>query len=220
MDKTPITGAFHSPLAVAMGTRAKVVTLRELWRSGEPLSCQEIARLGGMAFRSIDLALTDLLATGLVERVGGRRERLVRAAAGHRLAPAVAALLRAEADFFPAIRSELSAVGRSGDSGMEAVAIIGAVADGVERPSDMLQLLVVTSTEPGVRRWVDRFVAAGAGMTTRFGVRIDVTGYDLTTARRMWATRTPAAERLVRGAKSIVGPPLEQLFEESGGGSS
>ena len=194
-----------------------MVALRELWRSAAPLSCQEIARRGGMAFRSIDLALADLLSAGIVERVGGRRERLVRAAAGHRLAPAVAALLRAEADFYPAIRSELAAVCRSGEPGIEAVAIIGAVAGGVERPTDMLQLLVVVSTEPGVRRWVDRFVAAGAGMTSRFGIRIDVTGYDLTTSRRMWATRTPAAERLVRGAESIFGPPLEQLFEESRG---
>ena len=109
MAKTQLVGAFHAPLTAILGTRAKVVALRELWASAAPLSCQEIARRGGMAFRSIDLALNDLLLAGVVERVGGRRERLVRISAGHRLSPALAALLRAEADFYPAIRSELAA---------------------------------------------------------------------------------------------------------------
>lgn len=215
MAKTQLIGAFHAPLTAILGTRAKVVVLRELWASAAPLSCQEIARRGSMAFRSIDLALNDLLSAGVVERVGGRRERLVRISAGHRLSPALAALLRAEADFYPAIRSELAAVARSGDTGIEAVAIIGAVASALERPTDKLQLLVVAATEAGVHRWVDRYVAAGVGITARFGVRIDVTGYDVTTARRMWATRTPGAERSVRSSESIVGPPLPQVFGDS-----
>lgn len=220
MAKTQITGVMHDPLTSIMGTRAKMVVLRELWGSGAALSCQDLARRGGMAFRSIDLALTDLLTAGVIERVGGRRERLVRVVAGHRLSPSVAALFRAEADFYPAVRSELAAVCRSADAGLEAVAIIGAVASAVERPTDTLQLLVVAATDAGVRRWVDRFVAAGVGIRARFGISVDVTGYDLTTARRMWATRTPAAERLVRNAEAIVGPRLASLFELTGSESS
>lgn len=203
----------HRPLGAILGSQGKVAVLRELWRSPVGLSCQELARRCELAYRTVDLTLKDLLAHGALVHAGGVHERLYRLRAGHRLIPPLEALFRAESDCFPAMRSELVALARSGGPGLLSVSIVGSVAAGGELIGDDVHLVAVVDEAVGVRRWTDRFVAGGNGLLDRYGVRLKVTVYDLKTAVRMWATRTSAAEAAVRSADLVEGQPLDALLD-------
>ncbi len=58
------------PLDDALSSRAKVRLLRLLLSEREPMSAREAARRVGMAKRSADLGLRDLVLTGVVSRLG------------------------------------------------------------------------------------------------------------------------------------------------------
>lgn len=190
-----------------------MVSLRELSSSATPLSCKQLSERGSMAYRSISLALADLVAIGVVRQIGGRRERIYSINASHRLVPGLQSILRAEADYFPALRAELTAIGKPLRDGLLGVAIVGPVAVAEEPLGEPIHLVVVTDSVEAVRRWGDRFVAASTGMRERFGTVLRVSAYDRTTLRAMWVTRTPTADRLVKGSLTIVGAPLHVLVE-------
>ena len=86
MAKTKVSGCFSSPLDALLGTRSKVGVLREVVASPVPLGYREVSRRTGMAFRSIELAIRELVRLGVLTEIEGSRERLVRLSATHRLA--------------------------------------------------------------------------------------------------------------------------------------
>ncbi|MDX2262651.1 MAG: hypothetical protein SFU84_13240 [Gemmatimonadales bacterium] len=207
-----MTSPLHDPISAILGTRGKVAVLRVVSQAPSLLSQREVARRTGMALRTVELALDDLLATGIVERVEGGRERLVRVRTGHRLAPAVLGVLRAGDDHWPALRGELRAAAASSrDAGLLAVAVIGRAARREERLGDPVDLLILAETVPMAERWVDRFAGLGQGLEARFGVSLRPIGYDLAGAKAMWAVRTLAAERSVLESELIHGRPIIEL---------
>ncbi|MEP6589921.1 MAG: hypothetical protein ABJC19_01955 [Gemmatimonadota bacterium] len=171
-----------------------------------------------MAFRSIELAIKELAVLGILTRVDGSRERLVQLSATHRLAGVVLALLRAEADFEPAWRSELRVMAEAGvKDGLMAVALIGAGAAGREAIGDPLELLLLAPDAQTCAKWMRQFDRAGKALTPRFGLELKLTCYELPVARRLWATRTPAADRSIREAIPLAGvTPLAALSSADG----
>lgn len=217
MAKTSIVGVFSSPLDGILGTRAKVGVLRVLSGAPAPLGMREISRRSGMAYRSIELAIKELVILGILERIDGSRERLLRISATHRLAPALEALLRAEEDYLPALRSELKALATRGlQDGLLAAALIGKGVRSEEGLGDPLELLILSVDPAGAARWKKAFELAGVGLLRRFGVTLSVVSYDLGHARRLWQTRTPAAERSIREADSLAGEPMAALLASQG----
>ncbi len=164
-----------------------------------------------MAYRSIDLAVRDLLDVGLLERIGESHERMYAIVASHRLVPALKGLLRAESDYRPALRAELATVAAQAD-GVLAVAVVGSGGPPAEGIGEPVHVVVVTDSEEAVRPWGDRFVAASDGLLDRFGVRLRVTVYTRDTMARMWITRTAPAERSVASAERVFGVRLEDLL--------
>lgn len=218
MPKSPVTSPLHDPISAILGTRGKVAVLRVLARAANVLSQREVARRTGMALRTVELALDDLLATGIVERVVGGRERLVRLRTGHRLAPAILGVLRAGDDHWPALRGELRAAAAAGkDAGLLAVAVIGRASRREERLGEPVDLLILAETVPVATLWVSRYSALSEGIEARFGVTLRPIGYDLVEARAMWTTRTSAAERSVREAEMLHGRPILDLVGSSAG---
>lgn len=213
MAKLLASGCLHQPLTAVLGTRAKVAVLRILWRATTPIAYREVVRRSGMAYGSVDLALGDLTAIGIVAEEEGGRERRVRLRTSHRLGASLAALFQVEADFFAALRIELRTLAQAGfHDGLLTAAIVGAVARREELLGGEIELLLIASDPASRTRSVDRFNAAGGMLNERFGARLRLVSYDLTTARGMWRTRTPAAERKVQEAELLVGtPPLELL---------
>ena len=213
MAKEPIVGWIHEPLAAVLGTRGKIAVLRILWRSSTPLPYREVVRRSGMAYRSIDLAIGELAAAGLVEELEVGRERRVRLRTGHRLAPAIGTLLQVDADFFAALRVELRAVAAAGQrEGLLAAAIVGATARREERLGGNVDVVLIGTDRDAAARCRERFAAAADGLASRFGARLKVIAYDLATARAMWRTRTAAAMRDVRDSELLAGTPLEELL--------
>jgi predicted nucleotidyltransferase len=203
----------HEPLGAILGTRAKVAVLRILWRATSPLPYREVVRRSGMAYGSIDLALGELGATGLIEEWPGGRERRVQFRSAHRLAAAVASLLHVEADFYPALRIELRAISQPalGD-GLLSVAIFGAAARREERLGSDLELVLISGDRDASARNCRQVAAGAVPLESRFGVRVKLVGYDLATAKSMWRTRTAAAMSSVREAELLAGQPLEPLL--------
>jgi len=64
----PLLPILSTPLDECLSSRAKVRLLRFFTSTGEPVSGREAARRVAMAKRSIDLALRDLVAAGVVRR--------------------------------------------------------------------------------------------------------------------------------------------------------
>ncbi len=202
----------HEPLGAILGTRTKVAVLRILWRAASPLPYREVVRRSGMAYGSVDLALGELTATGLVEEWPGGRERRVQFRSAHRLAAAVASLLQVEADFYPALRVELRAISQGMGDGLLTAAIVGGAARRAERLGSALDVVLISGDQGASVRNCDRFVAAAAPLESRFGVGVKVIGYDLATAQSMWRTRTAAAIATVREAELLAGEPLQSLL--------
>lgn len=213
MPKSPIVGWIHEPVAAILGTRGKVAVLRVLSQAQTPLPQREVARRTGMALRTVELALDDLLITGIVERMVGGRERLVRIRSGHRLTPALQALLRAGADQWPALRGELRALATSGnDPKLLAVVVVGPVARREERLGEPIDLLIVAEDVATAERWVTRYHETEDGLASRFGVFIRADGYDLDSAKSMWATHTSPPGRSLNEAELIHGRSLAELL--------
>ena len=213
MAKKPMVGWIHEPLGAILSSRAKVAVLRILWRASTAIPYREVVRRSGMAYGSIDLALGELTATGLVEELEGGRERRVRMRSSHRLAAALGNLLQVESDFFASLRIELrTATQGCLPLGLLAAALVGAVARREEMLGGTIDLLMIAKDAVSTKRCVERLGATEDSLLTRFGVTLKVISYDLATARAMWRTRTPAAERGVNEAELLVGAPLVDLL--------
>jgi DNA-binding transcriptional ArsR family regulator len=214
MAKTTNIGWLHEPLAAVLATRGKVAALRILWRSDVAIPYREVVRRSGMAYRSVDLALGELTQSGLVEEIAGGRERRVRLRVGHRLAPAIAALMQVESDFFPALRVELrTAAEAARKHGLLGAAIVGAAARREEVLGRGLEVVVIAADTPSVNACRTAFGAVDDALASRFGVSLNLLCYDLPAARTMWRTRTTAAERNVRASELLAGSPLVVLLD-------
>ena len=214
MAKEPITGWIHEPLSALLGTRGKVAALRILWRASVPLSFREVVRRSGMAYRSIDLALGELIAMGIVEQeMAGGRERRVRLSSGHRLAAPLTSLLQMESDHFAALRVELRAIATSLlADGLLTASLVGSVARRTERLGSDVEVVLIVRDAVAERTSRQRFAATVDGIRARYGVRFHLIAYDLATARAMWRTRTAAAMREVRDAEHLAGAPLSEVL--------
>lgn len=214
MPRKKASSSLHEPIAAVLGTQAKVSALRILARTPLPLSHREVVRRSGMAYRSIALALADLLRTGVVEEQSGGRERRVQLRAGHRLAPTITALFRAESDFFPALRSELRAIaGNWQGSGLQSASIVGAVATRDEGLGELLEIVLVSADASAANRWNSRFTDAAPAIRARFGVTLRVMSYDLDTVQKLWLTRTAKAESTVMSAETLLGVPMLEVVQ-------
>jgi len=209
----PIVGWVHEPLGAILSSRAKVAVLRILWRASAAIPYREVVRRSGMAYGSIDLALGELTATGLVQELEGGRERRVRLRSSHRLAAALGNLLQVESDFFASLRIELRTAAQGCESlGLLSAGLIGPVARREEMLGGTIDLLLIGQDDASTKRCVDRLTTIDEMLLVRFGVQLKVIPYDLATARAMWRTRTPAAERGVNEAELLVGAPLVELL--------
>jgi hypothetical protein len=159
-----------------------------------------------MAYRSIELAIKELVTLGLLERIDGSRERLVRLSASHRLAPAVLALLRAEEDFRPALRAELRVLAEAGVSdGLISITIVGAAARDQERIGDSLKILLLGKDPSIGTRWRHHFEQMGPEISRRFGVRLEVVFQEPADARKK--------RQLFREAELLAGAPLDTAID-------
>ncbi len=218
MAKTQLVGWIHEPLTAIVGTRSKVAVLRVLWRATAPIPYREVVRRTGLAYGSVDLAIGDLLMTGLVAEVPEGRERRIELATTHRLAAAVSALLQVESDFYSGLRVELRAMAQDClGAGMLSIAIVGRVTRREERLHDGLEVVAIAADDAALARCSARMRSTCEAVRTRFGVRVKVIGYSRAAALAMWQSRTAAAAQSVQQAELLAGVPLDQLLNVGDG---
>lgn len=213
--KLPAGSAAREPMSYALGTRAKLAALRILALADGPATQREVARRARLQHRSVQLALDDLVALGLVTRVEGGRDFLVHLNRDHRLAASLAEAFRVEAVHFLELRRRLAAMaapGRRG-SGVAAMVLFGSVARGDDQPTSDLDLLIVAADlEPALER-----VQAGIVEVRRvFGVRVKPIGYTVAEARWLWRRRRPLLRAIARDGVVLFGSPLPDLLNGQG----
>jgi predicted nucleotidyltransferase len=208
--KRPTGSAAREPLSYALGTRAKVACLRILSLADGPATQRQVARRAHLQHRSVQMALDELVALGLVTRVQGGRDFLVRLNAGHRLAASIVDAFRAEAAHFLELRRrllELAAPNRRG-SEITSLMLFGSVARADDDPDSDLDVLVVASDpEPALQR-----LQGGMDDLRRvFGVRVKPIAYSVTDARRLWRQRGPLLRQIAKDGVVLFGSPLPNL---------
>jgi predicted nucleotidyltransferase len=127
--------------SVCPGPRGAVLTV--LARTESPLTGRTVASLVSphASLRTVQLALDDLVAHGLIRRELAGNAHLYTLNREHLAAPAVIALVGLREEFFDRVRSTVGAWPEP----VEAVWLFGSVARGEEDPDSDIDLLVVRS---------------------------------------------------------------------------
>lgn len=213
--KAPASSATREPLSYLLGTRAKVGCLRVLSLTAEPLSQREVARRAAVQHRSVQLALDELVALGLVRRIQGGRDFLVALSTEYYLGAAVRDLFRSESEFFLALRRQLTAMATEAPprGRISSMALFGSMARGEDRPGSDLDLLLITADTAAQEAALAR-VGALSGETRKvYGYAVRPIAYTTVEARRRWRRREPPFPEIVRDHIVLVGPPLRELLD-------
>lgn len=208
--KAPTESPVRDPLSYFLGTRAKVACLRILALIAEPVTQRELARRTGLQHRTIQLALQDLVTLGLVTRIEGGRDFLVRLNREHRLAPAVHEMFRREAEHFLELRRALVEAAARGkrNAGLVSLLVFGSVARGEDDVSSDLDVMVIAADAAAREHALERLEAAADNLRRRFGVRLRPIGYTVARARRLWRARRAPFPDVGRDAIVLFGKPV------------
>lgn len=214
MPRRPSSSAVREPLAHALGSVARVAALRVLVGAGEQLTQREVARRAGLQHRSIQLALHDLVALGLISRWEGGRDHVVRLQEEHRLVPAIRELFRREADHFLELRQELTtaAARLTRRSGLAGLALFGSVARGTDRPDSDLDLLVLVRHARDLEPALAAVGALAPRLQEKYGARLRPIGYVVRDAARLWRRKKAPFADMRQDAMVLAGPPLPELL--------
>ncbi|MEE8117120.1 MAG: nucleotidyltransferase domain-containing protein [Gemmatimonadales bacterium] len=212
--KRPQGGPTREPLSYLFGTRAKVSCVRVMCAAGDPITQREVARRAGVQHRSAQLALDELVAVGLVSRIEGGRDFLVRLNDEHHLGSAVRSLFNAEAAQFLELRRRLVEIATGGARVREirSAVLFGSVARGDDRPDSDLDLLLIVADAGARERLLERFYAAVPHLHARFGCRVRPLAYTLAESRRCWRAHEPPLPDVARDGLVLFGPPLPDLL--------
>lgn len=212
--KAPLGSLAREPLSYALGTRARVACLRLLSLTPGPLTQRELARRAGLQHRTSQLALDELVALGLVNRLQGGRDMLVSLNHDHYLA-GIAKLFLAESEFFLALRSDLveAAIGAPRTARASSVVLFGSVARSDDRPGSDIDVLVITRTAADIAVVLSRLNDAGDRLRRRYGYALRPIAYALADARRRWRRRAQPLEGVMRDHVVLAGPPLRELLD-------
>lgn len=207
-------GPVREPISYALGTQGRVGTLRVLSLIREPITQREVARRARLQHRTVQLALDDLVALGIVSRIQGGRDFLVSLDRGHRLAPPIEELFRVEGEHFLEIRSALTrlAVDERRQNGVLSLVLFGSAARADDKIESDLDVLVIAENAAAVDTAVTRLEVGKERLRKRFGVSLHSIGYTLAQARRLWRQRRPPLDDAQRDGIPLVGPPLRQLL--------
>ncbi|MGA2384123.1 MAG: nucleotidyltransferase domain-containing protein [Gemmatimonadales bacterium] len=206
-----VAGPLRAPLAYALGTPAKVAMLRLLAAGGEPISQREAARRARIQVRSAQRALDDLVALGLVSRLVGGRDHLVRVNRDHRLAGALVEVFQREADLFRLLREALHAVAAGERPRPLSVVLFGSAARGEDRLASDLDVLAVGRDADETAAVLDRLVAAGPRLRAAFGSELRPVAVTLHEVRRAWRRPGSLVRRAAAEAVGVYGAALSEL---------
>lgn len=192
-----------------LGRRSNVRLLRALTPLEHPVSGREAARLAGLSHRAI-VSLDDLTSLGLIERRETTGQHLYSFNGRHALAPAILELFTAEHERTAAL---LNTVKRHAEAAGAAYAgVFGSAARGEETPGSDLDVIVLVDLSNRSEEAHESLIAASEALQHEFGVRLSPVVLTLEQARKQARQRSPFLRDVMRDARRILGPPLEELL--------
>lgn len=175
-------GILTDPLDTLLSSRAKVRLLRLFTSVREPMSAREAARRIGMAKRSADLGLRDLVRVGVVQRLGAGPQPAYVINPDHALVRhAIEPLFRGSptagedqdggepgftTELFETLRDIVDA---AGSPPVEWVGLFGSTARGEDDPDSDLDLAVIVATPDEVEAMQHHLTECGPIVQRRFG---------------------------------------------------
>ncbi len=103
----------HAPWDTILGTRSQIRVIRVLERARESMTVREVARRADEHLRATQIAVSRLVESGLVQRVGTGRQQLVRWNPDHPLSPALSILFGAERERYSRVVDSLAQLART-----------------------------------------------------------------------------------------------------------
>ena len=199
-----------APLDDALTTTSKVRLLRLFTSASGPISGREAGRRIGMAKRTADLALRELLARGLVLRENTRAESLYRINQQHTLvATALIPLFAAEQQWtdalFQTLRDLVSGAAATANADVVWAGIYGSVARTEEDANSDLDLAVITSTPSEAQALYRTISDRASDFTVRFGLTLSPFIQPLAQLKRLSAANDPLVTGLTLDARRLVG---------------
>lgn len=213
--------ALTNPLDDILSSRAKLRLCRLGWESPEALSAREMARRIGMVKRTVDLALSDLLALGVMVRESSAPSAPTRINRNHALvAGALRSLFEGERSFveaeFEALRTlvEESWVGRA--MSLEWAGVFGSVARGEARAASDIDLAIIVTPADHVSLVHDAASERTAAFASRFGRRLSPLVLSKELFGRMVREGDSLALSMIRDGRRLAGTvrELERLADD------
>jgi predicted nucleotidyltransferase len=216
--RTDAFGPIREPLSYVLGTRGRVGSLRVLAVIHEPVTQREVARRARLQHRTVQLALDELVQLGVVSRLEGGRDFLVRLNRTHRLASPLQELFRIEAEHFLQLRSALTRLTMDGRKPKDVLSLVlyGSAARAEDRAASDLDVMLISEDAASLGSALSRLDAGKEQLRERFGVSLRPIGYTLTQARRLWRRRQTPLSEAQREGIPLVGPSLRELLSGEG----
>ncbi len=102
----------ETPWDTVLGARSQVRVIRVLEQAREPMAVREVSRRAGEYLRAVQIAISRLLETGIVHRIGTGKQQLVQWNSDHPLSPALSSLFIAERERHERIVDDLAQLAR------------------------------------------------------------------------------------------------------------
>ncbi|TIO77114.1 MAG: hypothetical protein E5X74_17820 [Mesorhizobium sp.] len=214
MARSERESAIRRPLTAMLGVDSNLRVLRTLVEHGGLLAASEIVRRSRLSRESVRLGLLALESLGIVAASGSGHSRLYRFDDNHYLAPALAALFKAESNRFTAI---LDAVRQSAaQRPVFSLFVYGSAARGDDGPDSDLDIGLVARADD-LAEAVEGLREALRGPAERLVFLPNVVGLDFDDVRRLARDRDPWWENVKQDAIVLSGSRPEDAvsFQEA-----
>ena len=203
-------------LDVALGSTAKVRTLRALLPLASPVSGAEARSLAGV--RSVGgmwTALDELTELGILEREETGRIQLFRINRNHDLVPPLRALFDSESKRIARLRGALEKILDAGAVREHTLSIIlfGSNARGDARPASDFDLLVVAESEAHVDRVSEVLIDAIPGFRRRFGLRLSPLVLEKARVRERYREGDPLMQNVLSEGRALFGTHFHEMVD-------
>ncbi|TJV53549.1 MAG: hypothetical protein E5Y01_04395 [Mesorhizobium sp.] len=214
MARSERESAIRRPLTAMFGVDSNLRVLRTLVEHGGLLAASEIVRRSRLSRESVRLGLLALESLGIVAASGSGHSRLYRFDDNNYLAPALAALFKAESNRFTAI---LDAVRQSAaQRPVFSLFVYGSAARGDDGPDSDLDIGLVARADD-LAEAVEGLREALRGPAERLVFLPNVVGLDFDDVRRLARDRDPWWENVKQDAIVLSGSRPEDAvsFQEA-----
>ncbi|RWM40230.1 MAG: hypothetical protein EOR75_10200 [Mesorhizobium sp.] len=214
MARSERESAIRRPLTAMLGVDSNLRVLRTLVEHGGLLAASEIVRRSRLSRESVRLGLLALESLGIVAASGSGHSRLYRFDDNHYLAPALAALFKAESNRFTAI---LDAVRQSAaQRPVFSLFVYGSAARGDDGPDSDLDIGLVARADD-LAETVEGLREALRGPAERLVFLPNVVGLDFDDVRRLARDKDPWWENVKQDAIVLSGSRPEDAvsFQEA-----